>query len=81
MCRLRALNKETVKNKYPVLFVKDLMEMLSKACRFTKLDLREGYWQVRIAEGDEPKTTCVTRHGSYEFLVKPFGLTNAPTIF
>ena len=51
----RALNKATIKNKYPVPLVQDLMDRLSKACWFTKLDLRAGYWQVMIAEGDEPK--------------------------
>ncbi|CAL5371561.1 unnamed protein product [Camellia sinensis] len=77
----RALNKVTIKNKYPVPLVADLFDRLCKATYFTKLDLRAGYWQVRVAEGDESKTTCVTRYGSFEFLVMPFGLTNAPATF
>ena len=77
----RALNKVTVKNKCPIPLIADLFDHLGRARYFTKLDLRSGYYQVRIAEGDEPKTTCVTRYGSYEFLMMPFDLTNAPTMF
>ncbi|KAL6323857.1 hypothetical protein AAG906_005853 [Vitis piasezkii] len=76
----RALNKVTVKNKYSPL-IADLFDQLGTARYFTKLDLRSRYYQVRIAEEDEPKTTCVTRYDSYEFLVMPFGLTNAPATF
>ncbi|KAM3344010.1 hypothetical protein P3S68_026101 [Capsicum galapagoense] len=77
----RALNKVTVKNKYPIPLIADLFDRLGQAKVFTKMDLRKGYYQVRIAEGDEAKTTCVTRYGSYEWLVMPFGLTNAPATF
>ena len=70
-----ALNKVTIKNKYLIPLVAELFDKSIKARYFTKLDLRSGYWQVRIAEGDEAKTTCVTHYGSYEFRVMPFGLT------
>ncbi|KAL0344339.1 UNVERIFIED_CONTAM: RNA-directed DNA polymerase [Sesamum angustifolium] len=77
----RTLNKVTIKNKYPIPNAIDLFDKLTKAKYYTKIDLRSGYWQVRVARGDEPKTTCVTRYGSFEFLVMPFGLTNAPATF
>ena len=77
----RALNKVMVKNKYLIPLIQDLFDKLCKATYFTKLDLRSGYWQVRIAEGDELKITCVTRNDSYEFLVMHFGLTYAPATF
>nr|XP_016474803.1 PREDICTED: RNA-directed DNA polymerase homolog [Nicotiana tabacum] len=59
----------------------DLFDRLGSATVFTKIDVKTGYWKVQIAEGDEHKTTCVTRYGSYDFLVMPFGFTNAPAIF
>nr|CAD1844208.1 unnamed protein product [Ananas comosus var. bracteatus] len=77
----RALNKVTVKNKYPIPLVADLFDQLGGAKYFTKLDLRSWYYQVRIAEGDKEKTTCVMRYGTYEFPVMLFGLTNAPATF
>ena len=77
----RALNKVTIKNTYPIPLAAELFDQLSKAKYYTQLDLRSEYWQVRVAEGDEAKTTCVTRYGSFEFLVMPFGLTNALATF
>ena len=77
----RALNKIIIKNKYLIPLIADLFDQLGKAQYFTKLDLRSGYYQVRIAKRDEPKTACVTRYGSFEFFVMPFGLTNAPATF
>jgi len=77
----RVLNKATMKNRYPLLRIDDLFDRLSGAKVFSRIDLRLGYYQIRIAKGDKEKTVCRTRYGSYEFLVMPFGLTNAPATF
>jgi len=59
----------------------DCFDKLAKARVFSKLDMRHGYYQVRIAEGDEKKTMIVTRYGSFEFFVMPFRLCKAPATF
>jgi hypothetical protein len=77
----RQLNNVTKKNVYPLPRQDDLMAQLQGAKIFTKLDLRWGYNNVRIKEGDEYKTAFRTKYGLFETLVMPFGLTNAPATF
>jgi hypothetical protein len=77
----RALNEVTIKNKYPLPRIDDLFDQLHGVCVFSKIDLRLGYYQVKIWECDIPKTPFILRYGLYEYTVMPFGLTNAPAYF
>ncbi|GJQ90471.1 putative reverse transcriptase domain-containing protein [Tanacetum coccineum] len=77
----RELNKLTIKNRYPLLRINDLFDQLQGACYFSKIDLRSGYHQLRVQDGDISKTAFETRYGHFEFMVMLFGLTNAPAVF
>ncbi|GJW71180.1 putative reverse transcriptase domain-containing protein [Tanacetum coccineum] len=75
------LNKLTVKNRYPLPRIDDLFDQLQGLSVYSKIDLRSGYYQLRVRDEDIPKTAFRTRYEHYEFQVMPFGLTNAHVVF
>lgn len=77
----RSLNSNTVLDSFPIPRIEDLVSRLGGAKVFSKLDLRDGYHQVSVAEADVEKTAFNCRYGSFEWLVMPFGLCNAPSTF
>ena len=77
----RGLNKITIKNRYPLPLIGDLMDRLGNAKYFSKIDLRDAYHRIRIKPSDQWKTAFRTRYGHFEYTVMPFGLINAPATF
>ena len=77
----RWLNKKTIRNRYPLPLPEELYDRLGSSTVFSKIDLRSGYWQMPVRKEDISKTAFKTRWGLYEFLILPFGVTNAPAQF
>jgi hypothetical protein len=77
----RGLNSITIKNQYPLPLITEIMDQVTRANYFSKIDLKDAYYRLYIKAGDEWKTAFRTRYRHYEFLVVLMGLTNAPATF
>ena len=77
----RKLNDLTIKNRFPLPIIEEILDELVGSQYFTKLDMTAGYHQIRMHPENELKTAFKTHHGHFQFRVMPFGLTNVPTTF
>ena len=78
LCGVLLTEQKTIQNQYPLLLLEEMFDRLGGSKVLSKIDLKSGYWQIPVQEGDVQKMAFKTRRGLYEYMVMPFGVTNAP---